>query len=85
MYRKEITITAPYGLLDARPVAEFVKAAKSFRSDITVVANGKAASAKSLFKLQPLGLASGTVVIVEAEGPDEQAAVEHLVKLIADW
>jgi phosphocarrier protein HPr len=83
MYQTEITITAPNGM-DTRPAAQFVKEAKSFNSEITLVANGKSASAKSLFKLQALGLTSGTVVTISADGPDERAAVEHLVKLISE-
>ena len=43
---------------------------------------GKSASAKSLFKLQTLGLTQGTVITISAEGEDEQQAVEHLVALI---
>ena len=76
-------ITAPNGL-HTRPAAQFVKEAKGFTSEITVTSNGKSASAKSLFKLQTLGLTQGTVVTISAEGEDEQKAVEHLVKLMAE-
>ena len=72
MFQQEVTITAPNGL-HTRPAAQFVKEAK-----------GKSASAKSLFKLQTLGLTQGTVVTISAEGEDEQKAVEHLVKLMAE-
>lgn len=84
MFQQEVTITAPNGL-HTRPAAQFVKEAKGFTSEITVTSNGKSASAKSLFKLQTLGLTQGTVVgPVSAEGEDEQKAVEHLVKLMAE-
>lgn len=83
MFQQEITITAPNGL-HTRPAAQFVKEAKSFDADITVSSNGKSASAKSLFKLQTLGLTKGTTVTLSAEGGDEQQAIEHLVKLMAD-
>ena len=79
MFQQEVTITAPNGL-HTRPAAQFVKEAKGFASDITVTSNGKSASAKSLFKLQT----QGTVVTISAEGEDEQKAVEHLVKLMAE-
>ena len=65
-------------------LSQFVKEAKGFTSEITVTSNGKSASAKSLFKLQTLGLTQGTVVTISAEGEDEQKAVEHLVKLMAE-
>lgn len=82
MYQKEVEITAENGL-ETRPAAQFVKEAKAFDADITVTANGKSASAKSLFKLETLGLVNGTVVTISAEGPQAQQAVDHLVALIA--
>ncbi|WP_341993241.1 phosphocarrier protein Hpr [Morganella morganii] len=83
MYQQEVTITASNGL-HTRPAAQFVKEAKTFASDITLTSGGKSASAKSLFKLQTLGLTQGTVVTIAAEGEDEQKAVEHLVKLMGE-
>lgn len=83
MFQEEITITAPNGL-HTRPAAQFVKEAKSFTADISVISNGKSASAKSLFKLQTLGLTQGTVVTIEAAGEDEQKAVRRLVKLMSE-
>ncbi|HDL4663716.1 TPA: HPr family phosphocarrier protein [Mannheimia haemolytica] len=78
---KDVVITAPNGL-HTRPAAEFVKAAKGFASDITVTSGGKSASAKSLFKLQTLGLTQGTTITISADGEDEQKAVDFLVDLI---
>ncbi|EMA4781145.1 phosphocarrier protein Hpr [Providencia rettgeri] len=83
MFQQEVTITAPNGL-HTRPAAQFVKEAKAFSSDISLISGGKSASAKSLFKLQTLGLTQGTVVIISAEGEDEKEAVEHLVKLMGE-
>ncbi|MEY0728111.1 phosphocarrier protein Hpr [Providencia rettgeri] len=83
MFQQEVTITAPNGL-HTRPAAQFVKEAKAFSSDISLISGGKSASAKSLFKLQTLGLTQGTVVTISAEGEDEKEAVEHLVKLMAE-
>ncbi|MGW5392131.1 HPr family phosphocarrier protein [Streptomyces koyangensis] len=51
---------------------------------MTIASNGKSADAKSLFKLQTLGLTQGTVLTIGAEGEDEHRAVEHLVKLMAE-
>ena len=82
MFSKDVEITAPNGL-HTRPAAQFVKEAKAFASDVTVTSgDSKSASAKSLFKLQTLGLTQGTVITISAEGEDEQQAVEHLVALI---
>lgn len=81
MFEKKIEITADNGL-HTRPAAQFVKEAKQFDADITVTANGKSASGKSLFKLQTLGLVKGTEITISAEGAQEQEAVEHLVALV---
>ncbi|MCK5818428.1 MAG: HPr family phosphocarrier protein [Psychromonas sp.] len=82
MFEKIIKITAANGL-HTRPAAQFVKEAKAFESEIVVEVNGKTASAKSLFKLQTLGLTEGTLINIKAEGVDEQKAVETLVELMA--
>lgn len=81
MFEKSVVITAENGL-HTRPAAQFVKEAKAFNSDITVESNGKSASAKSLFKLQTLGLTKGTEITIRAEGADEQDAVAKLVALM---
>ncbi|PLK59276.1 HPr family phosphocarrier protein [Candidatus Palibaumannia cicadellinicola] len=83
MYQQEVMITAPNGL-HTRPATQFVKEAKGFNSEITVTSNGKSVSAKSLFKLQTLGLTQGTIITITAKGEDEKTAVEHLVKLMAE-
>lgn len=82
-YEKEVTITAPNGL-HTRPAAQFVKEAKQFQAEIHLISQGKSASAKSLFKLQTLGLTQGTSVVISAEGDDAEQAVEHLVKVMAE-
>lgn len=82
MFQQTVTITAPNGL-HTRPAAQFVKEAKSFESTISVEVGEKSASAKSLFKLQTLGLVQGTEVNIKAEGSDEQKAVESLIALMA--
>ncbi|OOE97126.1 HPr family phosphocarrier protein [Salinivibrio sp. IB643] len=83
MYQKQVEISAENGL-HTRPAAQFVKEAKSYDADITVESNGKSASAKSLFKLQTLGLTKGTKVTISAEGAQAQQAVDHLVKLMGE-
>ncbi|AKZ65679.1 phosphocarrier protein Hpr [Candidatus Palibaumannia cicadellinicola] len=83
MYQQKVMITAPNGL-HTRPATNFVKEAKCFNSEITVTSNNKSVNAKSLFKLQTLGLTQGTIITISATGEDEQKAVEHLVKLMAE-
>ncbi|MGL4473461.1 MAG: HPr family phosphocarrier protein [Shewanella sp.] len=81
MYKQTTCILIPHGL-HTRPAAQFVKAAKQFSGDILVHSQGKQASAKSLFKLQTLGLSHGSDITIEAHGPDAKLAVEHLIALL---
>ncbi|XRX42571.1 MAG: HPr family phosphocarrier protein [Buchnera aphidicola (Eriosoma harunire)] len=81
MFQKTITIQSPHGL-HTRPAAQLVKMAKSFHSEINIQSNGKTVNAKSLFKLQTLGLIQGSQIILSAEGKDEKIAVEQLEKLL---
>lgn len=82
MFEETLEITAESGL-HTRPAAMFVKAAKAFASDITVLAGDKAANAKSLFKLQTLGLVKGTIITIRADGPDAEPAVRALSRMVA--
>ncbi|MBT1446035.1 HPr family phosphocarrier protein [Shewanella sp. JM162201] len=81
MYEKTVIITAPHGI-HTRPAALLVKEAKSFDCDVLVECNGKQASAKSLFKLQTLGLYQGVSVRVFAQGPQAEEAVEKVSALL---
>lgn len=83
MFQKEVIITASNGL-HTRPATQFVKEAKNFYSEIVVIANGQQANAKSLFKLQTLGLSKGSKIIISANGIDEKLAVQCLVKFITE-
>ncbi|CAD83195.1 phosphocarrier protein HPr [Candidatus Blochmanniella floridana] len=83
MFQKEITITALNGL-HTRPATQFVKEAKNFISEIVITSNGKQANAKSLFKLQTLGLSQGSVITISAQGSDEKKAVQYLIKFITN-
>lgn len=77
MFQNTITITAPHGL-HTRPAAQFVKEAKKFISNISITYKEKSVNAKSLFKIQTLGLVHGSLITLSAEGEDEKEAIEHL-------
>lgn len=81
MFQKSVTITAPHGM-HTRPAALLVKEAKTFDCDVIVECNGKQASAKSLFKLQTLGLYHGVDVTVMATGNQAKEAVERIAALL---
>lgn len=68
--------------LHARPAGVLVKTAQGFESNITVIKkDGNRASAKGLFALLGLKVEGGDIVTVEAEGPDEEKAVESIKAL----
>lgn len=81
-HKQQVTIQNPHGL-HTRPAALLVKEAKSFDCDIIVECNGKQASAKSLFKLQTLGLYQGVDVVIIAKGEQAESAVKRIAELIA--
>ncbi|QJC35875.1 HPr family phosphocarrier protein [Enterobacteriaceae endosymbiont of Donacia sparganii] len=81
MLQKEIIIHNIHGF-HTRPAAIFVKEAKNFISDITITSNGKTVNAKSLFKIQTLGLTKGTLITLKTSGIDEKNAIEHLTQII---
>ncbi|MET3789873.1 phosphoenolpyruvate--protein phosphotransferase [Aquamicrobium terrae] len=73
------TIVRVHEGLHARPATRFVKLAKSFESEVEIVRDGKAVSAKSSVKLMLLGVKEGQEVTVRAEGADAAEAVEALI------
>ena len=81
MYQKTVTIVAPHGI-HTRPAALLVKEAKAFDCDVIIECNGKQASAKSLFKLQTLGLYQGVSVTILASGEQAEAAVDKIASLL---
>jgi phosphocarrier protein len=70
--------------LHARAAAQLVNLANRFNSDITVRKGGEAANGKSIMGVLMLAAAVGSVLEIEACGPDCREAVESLGKLIAD-
>lgn len=69
--------------LHARPAAEVAKLAKSYECALEIVKDGKAASAKSTVKIMLLGVKEGETITIRADGSDEVAALEGLVRLVS--
>ncbi|HCX65075.1 MAG TPA: phosphocarrier protein HPr [Eubacteriaceae bacterium] len=81
MVSKEVTVLNATGL-HARPASMFVQEAGKFKADINVVKDGKKINAKSIMGIMAGGISKGTQLTVEADGEDEQEAVDALVALI---
>jgi phosphocarrier protein HPr len=83
MQIKEVTVTNPLGL-HARPSAKIVDAAPRFSCTVSLVAKGRRASARSIVALMLLSASAGTLVQLEADGPEEAAAVREIASLFSN-
>lgn len=81
MSRREVRISNRLGL-HARAAARFVREANRFRSRVTLTRDGRSMDGKSILGILLLAAAKGTLLVVAAEGEDEEAAVEALAALI---
>ena len=83
MVDKEIEIKLAGGL-EARPVAMLVQVASQYESSVYIqTGENKRVNAKSIMGMMSLGLNAGEKVIVEADGSDEDAAINHIEKYLS--
>jgi phosphocarrier protein HPr len=78
----QITITNHSGL-HARPAAQFVQKAASFKSKVRISANNKVADGKSILAVMGMGLKQNALVTITTEGEDEvecSKALEDIIK-----
>ena len=83
MIRTELDIVNRLGL-HARAAAKFVNCASEFQSTVQVERNSRRVNGKSIMGVMMLAASCGTSIVVEADGPDEEAAVAALTALVAD-
>jgi phosphocarrier protein HPr len=81
MIKTRITISNKLGL-HARASAKLTKLAGSFKSDIHLSRNGRRVNAKSIMGVMMLAAGMGIEIEIEADGVDEQEAVDALRGLI---
>lgn len=81
MTARALTIRNKSGL-HARPATLFVQTAVHFKSKIKVTCEGRMVDAKSILGILSLGAGKNSVIQVEAEGPDETAALDALETLL---
>jgi phosphocarrier protein len=79
---RELVIVNQRGL-HARASAKFVKCAEGFDADISVSRDGQTVPATSIMGLMMLAAAMGTTIMVEASGPQAEAAIDALSVLTA--
>jgi phosphocarrier protein len=85
MLKKRYTVKDASGL-HARPAGLLVKEAQRFQSVITLTVEGRdvSASAKGLFALLGLEVVQGDVIVLCADGSDEQAALAAVGAVIEE-
>lgn len=80
--RRTVVIVNPNGL-HMRPAATFATLAGGTTCDVVVWHGEKRANGKSLWDLIGLCAMPGTELIVEADGPDAEAAMAQLIEILA--
>jgi len=83
MHRAEALIVNKLGL-HARPSARITQLATKFRSEVWMTKGARRVNAKSIMGVMMLAAGKGSVVEIETDGADEQAAMDALVALIDD-
>jgi phosphocarrier protein HPr len=81
--RRRVEIVNERGL-HARAAAKFAKTAGTFKARIMVTKGEYTVSALSIMGLMMLAAAPGSALEIEATGPDAEAAIAALAKLVAD-
>jgi len=83
MIQQELEIINKLGL-HARASAKFTQLAAKFKSDVWLTRNGRRINAKSIMGVMMLAAGKGAKVMLEAEGPDEEACIAALAGLVND-
>jgi len=83
MPSREIEIVNKLGL-HARASAKLTQLASEFQSEIWLSRSGRRVNAKSIMGVMMLAAGKGSTVLVEAQGPDAEKALQALQALIAE-
>ena len=81
MFTKEVIVRCESGLHN-RQVTYFVQKANEFRSTVCLESENRRMNAKSLLGIMSLGIVTGAVVTLSAEGPDAEDAVNALEAML---
>ena len=82
MTTKKCTIHLP-NYSEARPVAEIVQTASQYEAAIYLISGDKKINAKSIMGMMSLGLHNDDVISVEADGKDEEQAIDAVVRYMS--
>ena len=80
---RELLIINKRGL-HARASAKFVQTVERFNADVWVTRGAETVGCTSIMGLMMLAAAPGTTILVSAKGPEAEAALSAITKLVAD-
>ncbi|MHB0991778.1 MAG: HPr family phosphocarrier protein [Burkholderiales bacterium] len=83
MLQQDVEITNKLGL-HARASAKLTQAAGQFQSTIWITRNQRRVNAKSIMGVMMLAAAKGSIIRLEADGSDENQAMETMLALFGD-
>ena len=83
MLKRDIEIINKLGM-HARASTKLTQTSGLYKSEIWLERNNRRVNAKSIMGVMMLAAGKGATVIVETEGADADAALQALLKLIAD-
>ena len=81
MYSKEVVVRCESGLHN-RQATYFVQKANEFNCSIWLESGSRKMNAKSLLGIMSLGIVTGSIVTLIADGSDAEAAVTALENLL---
>lgn len=83
MIKKSLQIKNKLGL-HARAAALFVQTTNKFSSEIFVEKDNQRVNGKSIMGIMALGVSKDSEITIIADGPDEEDAINTLIKLIEE-
>ena len=81
MFNKEVIVRCESGLHN-KQVTYFVQKANEFKSSIWLESENRRMNAKSLLGIMSLGIVTGAVVTLSADGTDAEDAVNALESML---
>lgn len=81
MIKRTVEVINRLGL-HARPAAQLVTVAARFQSEVFFSKEDLRVNGKSIMGVMMLAAEKGTELIIEIDGPDEEAAMQELLRVV---
>jgi phosphocarrier protein HPr len=83
MISADVTVVNKLGL-HARAASRLVNCASGYAAEIEIARGTRSVNAKSIMGVLTLAAAIGTDLVIQADGPDEQQALDAVVALFRE-